>query len=317
VKAVGWLIAAFVWLRGVRGRPRPAPPPDPSEREVPHDARAERIVAALLLTTGALGAAFFVLFVVDDNTQLLGLAFGLALATLAAALIVASRRLVPQETAVEERPELERPDDEDEATELIRDGGSALSRRGLIAGAAGAAATGLGAAAIVPLTALGPDTGDAIAHTPWRAGRRLVDEKGEPIRADDVTEGEFVTAFPEHGDVRELGSPIVLVRLPPGEIEVRPGWAADGIMAYSKICTHAGCAVALYRSPLHEPTSDPPALICPCHYSTFDVRRGAKVTFGPAGRPLPQLPLRVGPDGVLQAAGGFSGTIGPAWWSAK
>jgi ubiquinol-cytochrome c reductase iron-sulfur subunit len=70
--------------------------------------------------------------------------------------------------------------------------------------------------------------------------------------------------------------------------------------------------VNLYRSPLYEPVEPSPALVCPCHYSTFDVRRGAEVIFGPAGRPLPQLPLRI-EQGALVAAGELSGRVGPAW----
>jgi ubiquinol-cytochrome c reductase iron-sulfur subunit len=103
------------------------------------------------------------------------------------------------------------------------------------------------------------------------------------------------------------------LRLPRG----RERWAPQGILAYSKICTHAGCAVALYRKPTYEPTSAPPALACPCHYSVFATRRGGAVESGPAGRPLPQLPLRIGPGGELQAAGPLSGSPGPAWWSVK
>ena len=119
-----------------------------------------------------------------------------------------------------------------------------------------------------------------------------------------------MTAFPQGADMRELGSPVVVVRVRParrcGCRPARAGWAPEGILAFSKICTHAGCAVALYRSPLDEQTSSLPALVCPCHYSTFDVRRGAAVEFGPAGRPLPQLPLAIRADRVLVAAGGFS-----------
>jgi ubiquinol-cytochrome c reductase iron-sulfur subunit len=88
-------------------------------------------------------------------------------------------------------------------------------------------------------------------------------------------------------------------------------------MAYSKVCTHAGCAVSLFRYPTYEPTSSPPALVCPCHYSTFDVRKGAEVIFGPAGRPLPQLPLSIDANNNLVAAGSFDGNIGPAWWAVR
>jgi ubiquinol-cytochrome c reductase iron-sulfur subunit len=89
-------------------------------------------------------------------------------------------------------------------------------------------------------------------------------------------------------------------------------------MAYSKICTHAGCAISLYRSPLH-PSTQPggPALVCPCHYSTFDVLHAAHVEFGPAGRPLPQLPLAIDSQGNLRAGGAMSGPVGPAWWGTK
>jgi ubiquinol-cytochrome c reductase iron-sulfur subunit len=97
----------------------------------------------------------------------------------------------------------------------------------------------------------------------------------------------------------------------------RRGWAPEGILAYSKICTHAGCALALYRRPLYEPTSEPPGIACPCHYSVFDPRTGGTVVSGPAGRELPQLPLEIGPGRELRAGGGFSGPIGPSWWAVR
>jgi ubiquinol-cytochrome c reductase iron-sulfur subunit len=112
----------------------------------------------------------------------------------------------------------------------------------------------------------------------------------------------------------------VLVRVDPPELRLPPGrraWAPGGLVAFSKVCTHAGCAVALYRVPTSEPTSSPPGLVCPCHYSTFDPRRAGAVAFGPAGRALPQLPLRVAADGTVEAAGPMSGPIGPAWWGVS
>jgi ubiquinol-cytochrome c reductase iron-sulfur subunit len=84
-------------------------------------------------------------------------------------------------------------------------------------------------------------------------------------------------------------------------------------VAYSKSCTHAGCAVSIPRSPLYPPRAPRPALVCPCHYSTFDPAKGADVIFGPAGRALPQLPLSIDPAGNLMAAGELSGDVGPAW----
>jgi ubiquinol-cytochrome c reductase iron-sulfur subunit len=107
--------------------------------------------------------------------------------------------------------------------------------------------------------------------------------------------------------------PVEELDLPEG----REDWAPDGLLAYSKICTHAGCAVSLYRSPNFTPVSPKRALVCPCHYSTFDVARGADVLFGPAGRALPQLPLRVDDDGHLVAGGDFSDGVGPSWWGSR
>ena len=97
----------------------------------------------------------------------------------------------------------------------------------------------------------------------------------------------------------------------------RDDWAPDGLVAYSKICTHAGCAVSLARQPLYPPQSPKPALVCPCHYSTFDPAKGADVIFGPAGRALPQLPLSIDSAGNLLAGGELSGDVGPSWRSAR
>ncbi|HUR84575.1 MAG TPA: Rieske (2Fe-2S) protein [Solirubrobacteraceae bacterium] len=222
---------------------------------------------------------------------------------------------MPQEVAIEERPPMtDQEAREDAVLELAR-GTEGVSRRRLIAAAAGAAGTGLAAAAVLPLTALGPGS-HVLDESPWRAGLPLVDEDGEAVESDALVVGSFVTAFPQGADRRELGSPVIVVRIDPLTLDLPAGretWAPEGILAFSKICTHAGCAVSLFRHPLNEETSGPPALVCPCHYSTFDVRRAAKVTLGPAGRPLPQLPLRID-DGRLVAAGRLSGSVGPAWW---
>ncbi|HSD00893.1 MAG TPA: ubiquinol-cytochrome c reductase iron-sulfur subunit, partial [Gaiellales bacterium] len=143
---------------------------------------------------------------------------------------------------------------------------------------------------------------------------------GNPIPAAAVRPDEFVTAFPEGADPEEIGSPVILIRLDPARLRLpasRQGWAPEGILGYSKICTHAGCAVALYRAPLFEPVEQPPGLVCPCHYSTFDPATGGTVVFGPAGRALPQLPLRIDRRGNLRAGGTFSGPVGPSWWGVR
>jgi ubiquinol-cytochrome c reductase iron-sulfur subunit len=281
-----------------------------------------RLVALVLAASGLAGAAFVALYAAqsDPDTQLLGLALGLALVLLAAALIVAGKRVVSQAKAVEARPRLRHDEDADEAARLLAEGAEGVSRRGLLLGAGALAGGGLAAAIAVPAASLGPNVGEQIDETPWRAGRRIVDSRGRPIRASDIVEKAFFTGFPEGADRRLLSSPVVIVRVPVGDLRLpaaRRDWAPDGILAFSKICTHAGCAISLYRAPTYAATSPRPALVCPCHYSTFDPARAAEVIFGPAGRPLPQLPLRIDADGTLVAAGGYSGSVGPSWWSVK
>jgi ubiquinol-cytochrome c reductase iron-sulfur subunit len=146
----------------------------------------------------------------------------------------------------------------------------------------------------------------------------LVDENGRSIRAPDLEVGGFLTAFPAGGAKDALAGPVVVCRVRPGELRLpadRKRFAPQGLLAFSKICTHAGCAVALFRYPLSPSTTGPgPALVCPCHYSTFDVTRAARPISGPAVRALPQLPLRIESEGRLVAAGPLTGNVGPSWW---
>ena len=128
------------------------------------------------------------------------------------------------------------------------------------------------------------------------------------------------TAFAESSDREALGSSLVLVRLSSSELALPSANArydADGIVAFSRICTHAGCAVTLYRVPLFPQASPRPALVCPCHYSTFDPATGGDVIYGPAGRKLPMLPLEIDRKGQLRAAGNFDGPVGPSWWGVR
>jgi ubiquinol-cytochrome c reductase iron-sulfur subunit len=257
--------------------------------------------------------------VASTNTQLLGLAFGVMLALLALAAIVAGKLVVPQETSVEPRGELLVEPAAEEVVEMIEAGGDGISRRGLLVGAGGIAGAAALTAAAAPLASLGPRL-HGIHDTPWRRGVRLLDDQGRPYAAADIQVGTFYTALPEGGDPEHLGSGLLVVRLPADQIHLPParqGWAPDGILGYSKICPHAGCAVSLFRKPTDEQLSAPPGLVCPCPYSTFDVRRAAKVVFGPAARPLPQLPLRLDGRRNLVAAGPLSGSVGPAWWGTK
>ena len=318
---LGRLLALWaIWRRVLRGDPQPlAEDPDPRERELPESERAELLAAIGLLASAGLAIAFIVLYVVYPNTPLLGATAGLSLVSLAFALMFASVRVVPQVTGVEERSLLDHGEQEHrEIADEVRAGGEGISRRGLLVGAGAVCGGCVGAAALVPVASLGPRIGGRLASSPWRAGRLLVDEDDRPITADRLAVGGLVTAFPQGADKSDLGASVVVVRVDPGDLRPSPrrrGWSPRGYVAYSKICTHAGCAVSEFRSP-ESPTTTAsgPALVCPCHYSTFDVTRGAKVVFGPAGRPLPQLPLRIDARGRLRAAGGLSDKPGPAWW---
>jgi ubiquinol-cytochrome c reductase iron-sulfur subunit len=301
------------WLRGPK-RERIVPERQPS-------ARAEWAVVLLLLGAAAASLTFFVLYVVDvTSTQYLGLALGVSLALIAAAFIVGAKQLVPIEEGEEEYSK-EARQEEEEVLQVLHESGSGITRRRLIAGAGAAAGGALGLSLLAPAASLGPllDT-ESLYDSPWRPGRRLVDDRGRPYAAADIVTGSFYSAYPDGADPEELGSPIVVVRLDLDQVHLPEGrgdWAPEGILAYSKICTHAGCAVGLYRNPLFPEAESKPALVCPCHYSTFDPADGGSVLFGPAGRNLPQLPLQIDSEGGLRAAGNFSSPVGPSFWGVR
>ncbi|NYE20617.1 ubiquinol-cytochrome c reductase iron-sulfur subunit [Microbacterium immunditiarum] len=171
-----------------------------------------------------------------------------------------------------------------------------------------------------PTNAIAGDPVALLSHTMWEEGMRLArDPEGTPIRAADVTLGSAMHVIPENlaemghdeGYLEEKAKAIVLVmRLLPEQLveaEDRKDWSYDGIVAYSKVCTHVGCPVALYEQQTHH-------LLCPCHQSQFDVTRGAAVIFGPAARPLPQLPITVDDEGYLVARSDFTEPVGPSFW---
>jgi ubiquinol-cytochrome c reductase iron-sulfur subunit len=287
------------------------------------DSRAELIVALLLLAAAACSVMFIVVYALDwsNQTQWLGLCLGSALGLAAAALIVAGERVLPTEQLEEDYPEAEHPEEQEKIDQLVEETGSRLTRRRLLLGAGGAAGAALGAALVVPVASLGPvlDT-RSFYESPWYRDRRLVDVDGKPLKASEIESETFYTAFPEGAYREELAAPVVVVRVAESELDMpsdRSDWAPEGIVAYSKICTHAGCAIALYRKPRFAPAEPSPALVCPCHYSTFDPATGGTVTFGPAGRALPQLPLLVDSAGELRAAGDFSGPVGPGFWGVR
>ncbi|MDE3189925.1 MAG: Rieske (2Fe-2S) protein [Acidobacteriota bacterium] len=315
-----YLTAAIVLLLGrghARRTPRvlPTAPPNPG---------AEAAAVALLFLAALLGVGFIVVYAVSslpDQTQLLGAALGLSLLSIAGALIIVGKKLVVTEELVEPYPPDEHPGEQELVVELVEESGERITRRRLFKLGVGAAGGTLGLAALTPALSFGPlFQTKYFRGTPWRKGRRLVDEGSRPYRASDIEENDFYTAFPEGSTLQsreDLGAPIVLVRLPKSRLRLPPelaGYAADGIVAYSKICTHAGCAISMYRAPLFQPDEPRPALVCPCHYSTFDPADGGSVLFGPAGRRLPMLPLAIDAKGYLRAKGTFDDQVGPTWW---
>jgi ubiquinol-cytochrome c reductase iron-sulfur subunit len=287
------------------------------------DPRAELAVIVLLLLAAAAAVGFVVVYAIDSipsQTQYLALTLGLGLLFFAGALLVTATHLVVTEEVEEEYPD-EHPDDQEDLAQIVEQSGSRLTRKKLLGGAAVVAGGAFGAALVAPVASFGPALeSHRLLETPWRRGKRLVSEDNAPVRASDIEQGTFYTAFAEGADHDLLGAPIVVVRLDPKELKLprgRRGWAPQGIVAYSKVCTHAGCSIALYRKPTYPPTQARPAFVCPCHYSTFDPATGGTVLFGPAGRDLPQLPLLIDGQGNLRAAGNFSGPPGPSWWGVR
>jgi ubiquinol-cytochrome c reductase iron-sulfur subunit len=319
-----WLAALAVLILG-RGRrkPRVVDEREPIVRPAFPARRAEGFIALALIAAALCAAAFPVVYAVDAipaQTQFLGLSLGLAFLFLAAASIGLAKRVVDDETE-EEYKAPTNPEEQEELEQIFAETGERFTRRKLLWTAGGAAGAALGAALLTPAASLGPifHTG-SLYTTPWRRGRRLVDEVGRVLRADDIEEGVMYTAFPERADREQMGAPLLVVRLKPVQLRLpseRKGWAPEGIVAYSKICTHAGCAISLYRKPTFPVVEPHSAFVCPCHYSTFDPAQAGKVIFGPAGRDLPQLPLELGSGGELRAGGNFSGPVGPSWWGVR
>jgi quinol---cytochrome c reductase iron-sulfur subunit len=290
----------------------------------PPEHRAENLVLLLLAIATLFAIGFIVTYAEyapgGIPNELLGICLGMCLLFIALALTVVGRRLVVTEEVEGEYPQ-EHPEEQREIVEIIHESGSRITRKRLLISAGAATGGALGLAALTPALSLGPlwDTGP-LDRTPWRAGRRLVDENGNPMSATNIDERTFYTAFPEGADPEELGSSLVVIRVDPSKLKLpagRANWAPGGILAFSKICTHAGCAVALYRKPTFPVVEPQSALVCPCHYSTFDPFTGGTVTYGPAGRPLPQLPLEIDSAGDLRAAGNFSARVGPSWWNVR
>lgn len=270
--------------------------------------RWELVVLSAFGATFLAGLALLGLYIAGGQTQLEGLLLTVCLGGIGVGIVVWAQRLMPSRVHVEPRPPIGTdPTRIDDLTDALTEE-AGFSRRTLLIRALIGALGGLGAALAIPVFSLGPAPGRSLFETTWRAGARLMPATGEPAGFDLPLDG-VLTVFP-NGDSTDPNSATLLIRVAPELLELpdgRAGWAPDGFVAYSKICTHAGCPVGLYRAAQH-------TLICPCHQSEFDVLRGAVPINGPAARPLPQLQIERQADGTLVALGDFSEPVGPSFW---
>lgn len=312
--------------------------------------RAERQVATLF-GLSIIGTVAFIIayYAVDEYGSIfvpgigqmraynlaLGVTLAIALLGIGFGAVHWAKTLMPDEEIVELRHPMRSSDEAraDFVDTLYTEGDKAqLARRPMLKWSF------VGAMALFPLTltwqlvgSLGRLPHDELALTFWNGpvgedGKptftpmRLVrDPENTPIKASDLTIGSVVHVQPEglldleHGVLEEKGkASVLLMRLDPNDIKIQREreWGYQGIVAYSKICTHVGCPVGLYEQQTHH-------LLCPCHQSTFDVTDDCRVIFGPAKRPLPQLPITVDDEGYLVSKAAFAEPVGPSYWERE
>lgn len=315
----------------------------PTDVDEKAEKRAERQVALLFLGSMISAVLFLVsyfTFEIGDNwhvvgglgasTVALGLTMGLCLLFIGVGIIQWARKLMGDHEIVEMRHPARSSDEDREATlAVLAQGGeeSGIGRRPLVRNSMLGALGLFGLTPIVMLRDLGPLPGDALLHTVWGEypEMRIVrDATGTPILASTLQVGDLVNAEPEAMyPTEENGYPevsghevlvwkskaaVIVVRMEPKDLSKETAnWSVNGIVAYSKVCTHVGCPISLYERTTHH-------VLCPCHQSTFDLADKGKVVFGPAARALPQLELGVDDDGYLYAKGDFHEPVGPSFW---
>ncbi len=289
-----------------------------------HPKRVENIIAVVFVVAmvffGLAGAAYWQ----NWSPWTFGGALGGGLFALGFGLTAWGKYLMPQGPFVEERHVLASTSDERDAMSaaLVERTAVVVRRRKVLGGLFAAGAGIFGIVAAFPLIrSLGPLPKDELDVNQWNAGSVLVDSNGRPVRRDTLVIGGIMTVYPrsqmryQDGQVTFTDQGLatdqtVLIRLPGGPFTTKPGrenWTPDGYVAYSKVCTHLGCPVGLYEQELE-------LLVCPCHQSMFDVKNGAVPQFGPAPRPLPQLPLGYNDQGYLIATAPYDQPLGPGFF---
>jgi len=317
--------------------------PRPTDVDVKAEKRAERQVATMFGLSAVFALLFCVAYFTFDigedpdvfmgmgaSNVFLGLALGLSLLLIGVGIIQWARKLMNDHEIIEMRHAVaSSADDRTDALASLNQGvsDSGIARRPLIRNSLLGAVAMLGLPAIVGLRDLGPLPGNALETTVWKKGMRIVnDVSGIPIKPEEMQIGQLVNAEPEvFFETDEEGEPfyegaalqaakakaaVILVRMQPKDIippKGRENWGHEGILCFSKICTHVGCPISLWEQQTHH-------LLCPCHQSTFDLEDGGKVIFGPAARAVPQLPMGLDEEGYLVAMSGFAEPVGPSFW---
>ena len=253
-------------------------------------------------------------------TPMLGALFGASMISIGIGLVLFVKKLLPHETAVQDKHDGSHFDRVTTGATLMSGlKASGLPRRKLLGGTLGLLGLALGAMLIAPLGGFlkNPNKGNPLGTTPWGPGVRLVRNDGTPIRPGDQVAGSLATVFPAvEGGNRAADAATMLIRLRPEQMAAltpppgQEGFGYGDYVAYSKICTHAGCPVSLYE----QETSK---ILCPCHQSQFLVTQGAKPVFGPASRPLPQLPITVDDAGYFVARSDYIEAVGPTYWNRE
>jgi ubiquinol-cytochrome c reductase iron-sulfur subunit len=251
-------------------------------------------------------------------TPMLGATMGLALIFVGVGLVLFVKNLLPHETAVQDKHDGSHFDRVTTSSTLLATYHNAdFKRRKFLTRSLGFVGGAFGLMLILPIGGLikNPNKGNPLGTTSWAKGVRLVRDDGTPIRPADAQPGALQTVFPAvEGGNKAADSALMLIRLRPDQVsKLRPVKGQESFpygdyVAYSKICTHAGCPVSLYEQ-------ETGRILCPCHQSQFDVTDGARPVFGPATRRLPMLPITVDSEGFFVARGDFPEAVGPSFWN--
>jgi len=279
-------------------------------------ARVEVVIAILfvlgLICFGLFGYAYWVI----AKPWTLGATIGSGLFLIGVGMVAWGKYLMPRGPFVEERHALASTTQERDAMSdaLQNRGARLIGRRKALGGLLGGGLGVFGIVAAFPLLrSLGPLPKGTLFHTDWRKGSYIVDQSGRRVHEDDLLVSSIATVFPEGFQDTDNGQAVdqvVLIRISTSDVVTRKGretWGPKGYVAYSKLCTHLGCPVGLYEQQMQ-------TLVCPCHQSMFTVNDGAQQIFGPAPRPLPQLPLYIDAEGYLRSQSDFAEPVGPGFW---